>query len=380
MIESIFWGSVALAVYPYLIYPLAITLIGWLRPRPVRRLAWEPSVTVLIPAYNEADCIAKTVRSQLDQDYPRERLQIIVISDGSTDGTDDIVRQFADQGVQLLRRRGREGKAAALNEAVTLARGEIIVFSDANSRFERDAIRRIVENFADPKVGYATGSLLFDRDIEGLGSSGGGAFLRYENLVRMAETRVGSIIGVNGGVDAIRRALYVDVPPSLITDFVLPLQVIAGGYRVVFDRRVRSHESPNSATGSEFRMRVRVALRALNGLVYMRRLLNPLRYPLAAFCIVSHKLLRYLAFLLLPVALASNALLASGEPTYLALLAAQVLLYVAALTGLMPGLPPSIRSLTAVPSYFLLSNAAFSVAVLKFVQGERMAIWKPRAG
>ncbi len=378
--EIAFWVSVLLVAYPYAVYPLAVLALGWLRRRPVRIQPHAPTVTVLIPAYNEADCIGATVRNKLDQNYPREKLQIIVVSDGSSDGTDDIVRQFTGQGVQLLRREGREGKAAALNEAVGHATGEVVVFSDANSLFDPDAIRYMVENFADPEVGYVTGSLGFLAQEASLSGSGVSAYIRYENLLRRAETRIGSIIGVNGGVDAIRRELYVDIPPQLITDFVLPLTVIAGGHRVVFDPRVASREAANAELGSEFRMRVRVALRALQGIAYMRRLLNPLRYPLASFCLVSHKVLRYLAFVFLALALVSNLVLATSTPLYQGLLVMHLAGYALALIGLMSGLPPWLHRATVVPSYLLLSYAAFTIAVFKFLRGETMATWKPRAG
>jgi cellulose synthase/poly-beta-1,6-N-acetylglucosamine synthase-like glycosyltransferase len=380
MIEALFFGSVLLAVYPYAVYPLAILAIGALRPRPVRRAPFTPTVSVLIPAYNEADCIEATIRNKLEQDYPRERVQILVVSDGSTDGTDDIVRRYADRGVELLRREGREGKAAALNEAVGRARGEIIVFSDANSLFAPDALSRMMENYADPEVGYVTGRLRFEGEEGSVGSSGGGAYLRYESFVREAETRAGSIIGVNGGVDSIRRCLYSDIPRQLITDFVLPLRVVAAGRRVIYDPRVGARERPNAGLESEFRMRVRVALRALQGLAHMRGLLNPFRRPLVAFCLVSHKLLRYLAFVFLPIALATGAWLAPASAFYAALFAAQIGAYGLALLGLARTLPPRLRRLTAVPSYFLLSNLAFGLAVFKLLRGESMATWKPRAG
>jgi len=351
--------------------------LGWIDPRPVRRHSIYPRATVLIPAYNEADCIAKTIQNKLDQDYPRDKLEIIVVSDGSTDGTDDIVRDFAHLGVVLLRREGREGKAAALNEAVRHATGEILVFSDANSLFDRNAIRFMVENFADPEVGYVTGTLCYSGDGASLG---GGAYMRYENRLRLAEMRIGSIIGVNGGVDAIRRELYTDIPRDLITDFVLPLHVIASGLRVIYDPRVISQETANSEITSEFRMRVRVALRAMQGLVYMRRLLDPRRYPLASFCLISHKMLRYLTFVFLPVALLANIRLAHVESLYQILLVAHVSIYALALLGLRGNLSQWMHRLTVVPSYFLLSNAAFMVAAISFMRRKTMATWKPRAG
>lgn len=374
-----FWISAGLAVYPFLIYPLLVFILGRIRPRPVVREGVEQSVTILIPAHNEEGCIAATVENKLSQDYPHDKLQVIVVSDGSTDRTDAIVRGFAGRGVALLRREGREGKAAALNDAIRHATGEVVIFSDANSIFALDAVRRLVENFSDPRVGYVTGSLRFSGVESGIGG-GTDAYMRYENLVRTLETRVGSVIGVNGGVDAIRRSLYVDIRKDLITDFVLPLHVISRGFRVLYDDRAQSTEAPNDAAALEFRMRVRVALRALHGLSYMRALLNPLRFPMPAFCILSHKVLRYLTFALLPGAFLSNAALAYHSHFYRGLFILQLLAYLSAVLGLTISLPAPIRKATVVPSYFLLSNAAFAVAVFKFLRGENMATWRPRAG
>ncbi|CAN5159554.1 glycosyltransferase family 2 protein [soil metagenome] len=377
--KILLWTSIVLIVYPYLIYPVIVYFLGLMRPRPVKRAAHLPTMSVLIPAYNEVDCIGATIRNKLEQAYPAEKLQIIVISDGSTDGTDEVVRQFADKGVSLLRREGREGKAAGLNDAVRHATGEIIVFSDANTLFGPNALHRIAENFADPAIGYLTGSLEFLAGEGNLSGAGGNAYMRYESLVRRIETRAGSIIGSNGGVDAIRRSLYVDTPAHLITDFILPLTVMAGGHRVIFDPLVTAFEAPNVEVSSEFRMRVRVALRALQGLAHMRRLLNPLRYPLASFCIISHKALRYLGFVFMLSALASNLVLAQDDGFYRGLLLLQLVAYGLALLGFLR-LPGFLRKLTVVPSYLLLSNVAFAIAAFRFLRGDTMAVWRPRAG
>lgn len=372
-------ASILAAVYPIAGYPIVLGAIAVFRPRPVRRADMTPTVSILIPAYNEADCIAATIENKLGQDYPADRLEIIVVSDASGDGTDAIVTRYSSRGVKLLRRLQRQGKAAGLNEAVTRATGEIIVFSDANSTFAPDAVRRLVENFADPKVGYVTGNLEYRHSGQTSGR-GSGAYMRYENWLRRLESRVGSVIGVNGGVDAMRRELYRDVPIDQITDFVLPLRVIAAGYRVVFDERAQSHELANTEMGSEFRMRVRVALRALNGLAYVRETLNVFRRPLAAFCIVSHKILRYASFAFLALALALNAALAGHSLPFTGLLACQIAFYALALAGLSGGLPRSLRSLTALPTYFLVSNVAFGIAALRFARGDSVVTWKPRAG
>jgi cellulose synthase/poly-beta-1,6-N-acetylglucosamine synthase-like glycosyltransferase len=379
VLEWCLLGAILAAIYPIVGYPLVLALLGLVRRRPVRRGSFTPTVTVLIPAYNEASCIGATIENKLAQDYPPDRLEIIVISDASDDGTDAIVAGYSDRGVKLLRREGREGKAAALNEAVGRATGEIIIFSDANSTFGGDTVSRLVENFADPRVGYVTGNLEY-RHAGELSGRGSGAYMRYENWLRRLESRVGSVIGVNGGVDAMRRELYRPVPASQITDFVLPLRVIAAGLRVIFDERACSHESANTEMKAEFRMRVRVALRALHGLVHVRAALDVFRRPLPAFCILSHKVLRYLSFVFLALALALNLALARHSFAFALLLACQAFFYVLAVAGLSRRLPGALRKLTALPTYFVMSNVAFGIAAVRFARGETMATWKPRAG
>lgn len=378
-LEWALFGTIVAAVYPLIGYPVVLGLLAAARPRPVRRGTIAPRVSILIPAYNEADCIAGTIENKLAQDYPSDLLEVIVISDASDDGTDDIVSGYANRGVRLIRREGRQGKAAALNEAVPQARGEIIVFSDANSCFAPDAVKRLVENFSDPRVGYVTGNLEYVHagETSGRGSLG---YMTYENWLRRIESRVHSVIGVNGGVDAMRAALYRPVPADQITDFVVPLTVIAAGYRVVFDERAHSRESANSELGPEFRMRVRVALRALRGLGHVPQALNPITNPLPAFCIVSHKVLRYLSFGFLGAALLLNLMLARRGGLFEALLACQIAFYALAAAGLIPRLPTALRRVTALPAYFLMSNAAFAIATVRFARGDVIATWKPRGG
>ena len=379
--QLLFWGSVFLVAYPYTAYPLLVMCWGALRPRIIRRAPFETSVTVLIPAYNEARALAKTLDAMLAQDYPIQKIQILVVSDASDDGTDEIVRSYSHKGVSLLRQSQRGGKALALNAAVRQAMGDIIVFSDANSRFAPDAVRNLVMNFADPDVGYATGSLGLSSDSPSVSGAGISAYMLYETFLRIRESRVGSVIGVNGGCDAIRRSLYSDIPGDLITDFVLPLRVIAAGHRVVFDPQARSFEESNSELRSEFGMRSRVALRALQGLMHMRQLLNPLRFPGVAFCILSHKVLRYLAFVFVVIALFTNLALAVDSSFYRFVLFAQLLWYALGVWGIA-ATPRArkIRLLTSIPAYLMMVYAAFALASFRFLRGRSMATWQPRAG
>jgi cellulose synthase/poly-beta-1,6-N-acetylglucosamine synthase-like glycosyltransferase len=378
--KAIFWVSMFLVLYPYLIYPLVTRGIAGFSRKSIDRSVIQPYVTVLIAAYNEEECIADTIKNKLSQSYPMGKREIIVVSDGSSDRTDDIVRGFEKDGVRLVRQEPRSGKAAALNLGVRHASGEVLVFSDANSLFAENAIEEMVKNFADMSVGYVTGLLTYASQKESVSGDGCGAYMRYENWLRTIESRLGSVIGVNGGVDAMRRDLYADVPVELISDFVLPLHVISRGYRVVFDRAVRSLEVANTTIKAEFRMRVRVALRGMQGLVYMKHLLNPFRYPEAAYSIISHKILRYLAPVFMLLAMFSNVYLAVQDPMYVCILVPHVSAYVLGMVGAAVRLPGLLHKIAYVPSYFFVSNAAFLLAIGKFFLGQKMSTWKPRTG
>ena len=376
--STLFWISLLLIIHPYVTYPLVLLAWRAVGARPVRRAAIEPTVSVLIPAYNEAEAIARTLEAVLTQDYPKDCLQVLVVSDCSDDGTDEIVRSFSARGVELLRQPERGGKALGLNAAMRHARGDIVIFCDANARFDPRCVRELVQNFADPEVGYATAQLTIEAGSSA--TSGGGADLRFEEWLRAAETDVSSVIGVNGGCDAIRRELYSDIPRELITDFVLPLRVLAGGKRVVFDPRAASRETSNAELKSEFSMRVRVALRGMQGLVHMRRLLDPLRYPAVSFCLFSHKVLRYLAFVFLASALLSNVALAVQSPTFRVLLAMHLGCYALAGCGLLRGARERLGIVVVAPAYLLMTYWAFAVAGWRFLRGQTMATWKPRGG
>jgi cellulose synthase/poly-beta-1,6-N-acetylglucosamine synthase-like glycosyltransferase len=377
--EAVFWVAVFLIAYPILGYPAILMVLGRLWPRPVRRAPQWPTVTVLIPAYNEASSISSTLENKLALDYPREKLQILVVSDGSSDGTDEIVRGFASRGVELLRQEPRRGKAAGVNLAVRQARGEVLVFSDANSSFAPDAVRLLVESFADPLVGYVTGRLSFAGAEAGVAGVVG-AYMAYENTLRVLETRFDSVIGVNGGIDALRRSLYVEVPEAQLTDFVLPLHCIEAGFRVVYEERAASVERANTTAETEFRMRVRVALRGLHALSYMRSLLDPRRHPRAAFCLWSHKVLRYAAPTLLPVALVAALWLAPASALYRWLAGLQVGGYLLAALSLAGALPRPLVRVARVPAYLVLSSGAFGTAFYRWLRGDTMATWRPRGG
>ena len=212
-LEIIFWVAAGFLSYIYFGYPLVMYLGAKLGRRIVKKRALQPTVSILIAAHNEVKHIGRTLDHVLALDYDLSKLQVIVVSDGSEDGTDDVVRQYADRGVTLLRQEPRNGKTSALNIAVQQSTGEILVFADANSLYERGALRHLVSNFADPSVGYVTGKLGYRNSDGTLTGDGCSLYMRYENFIRRCETDCGSLVGVNGGIDGVRRSLvYADEP------------------------------------------------------------------------------------------------------------------------------------------------------------------------
>lgn len=376
----VFWICLGLLAYVYVGYPLICrVLAGVLRRRPAVAPV-TPAVTVLTAARNEARHIEQTIRNKLALDYPADRLELIVISDASTDGTDELVRGIGDPRVRLLRQEPRAGKTAALNLAVPLARGEVLVFSDANSLYGPEALRHLVAPLADPAVGYVTGRMVYRAPDGSLTGEGCSTYMRYENALRAWETALGSVVGVDGGIDAVRRDLYRPMRPDQLPDFVLPLAVRELGYRVVYAPGALLYEDALADAADEFRMRVRVSLRALHALRDKAALFDPLRFGLFAWQLFSHKLLRYLAPLWQMGVLLANLVLAVRSPSsafWPGALALQVLFYLAAGAGHLlrrRRVPKAVMLAT----YLCLVNAASAIAWFRFLRGHRQVVWNPR--
>ena len=379
MTETLFFLSLLLICYTYIGYPLAAAALGALSARRVEKQAIEPTVSVVIAAYNEEASLRATLENKLKLEYPAEKLEIIVVSDASSDATDAIASSLSDRGVRLLRQEPRSGKTSALNLAVPMARGEIVVFSDANSLYAPDALRCLVANFADASVGYVTGKMVYANEEGTPVGEGCGAYMSYENALRALENRLGSVVGVDGGIDAVRAALYRPMSPDLLPDFVLPLRVVEQGYRVVYEPQALLCESSLKKDSEEYRMRVRVSLRALWALYEMKTLLNPLRYPLFAWQLWSHKLLRYLCFVFLGLALLTNLLLLGNRNFYQGFFLLQCVLYLSALVAGCKQLGRLGRLLT-FSRYFCLLNLAAAHACGKFLLGKKQVLWVPRKG
>lgn len=375
--ESLFWACAAWVVYVYFGYPVLVWVVARLAGTDTAAADYEPTVTVLIAAHNEAADIEATVRNKLEQDYPADKLDVVVVSDASSDGTDAVVAGLGER-VRLVRQEARAGKTAALNRAMPLLTAEIVVFSDANSLYAPDAVRRLVRHFVDPNVGYVTGKMVYTNPDGSLIGDGCSAYMKYENFLRAQEHRLGTVIGVDGGIDAMRRDLYVALAADQQSDFMLPLWVARRGLRVAYEGGAILKEQALGDQGSEYQMRVRVALRAMWALWDQRRLLVPMPRPLLAWQIWSHKVLRYTAFVPTLVAFALALVLARTEPLFL-------VISVAAILGAGLSVIPWLRGgrggrWIMLPYYVLLLNVTAAHAFIKLLSGKKQALWVPRVG
>ncbi len=376
---ALFALSVDLLIYIYVGYPALVWLLARLSPQPIQSPdgVFEPTVTVLIAAFNESEHIERTVRNKLEQEYPTEKLDIIVVSDSSDDGTDEIVQGIGDPRVRLVRQEPRAGKTSGLNLIAPLATGEILITSDANSFYSPDTVRELMQPLADPAVGYVTGRMLYRAPDGSATGEGCSAYMRYENQLRAWETQLGSIVGVDGGVDAIRRDIWEPMRPDQLPDFVEPLMVREKGYRVVYQPSARLYEDALASSDDEFRMRVRVTLRAWWALKDKAALLNPGKFGIFAWQLWSHKVLRYLAPFFQLGALGANLALANQDPRWGLILGFQGLFYALAFAahGLRDrNLPGPI---TAV-YYLCLINLAGGLAFIQFLMGKKKVTWNPR--
>lgn len=350
-----FWISAGFAVYVYLGYPLLIWILQAVFGSSPRRQPIEPSVSLLVAAYNEAAVIAEKIKNSLALDYPAEKLEIVVASDGSKDATAEIVRSFAAESggrVRLLDFQVNRGKTTALNEAVPQLRGEIVAFSDASSMLAPDSIRTLAQHFSDPRIGAASGVYrLLQKDQARLGSQED-LYWKYETFLKVQEAKVGAFTGAHGSLYAIRRELYPFPSANTINDdFTIPIRILERGHRVAYEPAAVAYEEAHQMEG--FSRRVRIMAGNIEQLREIKGLLWPPR-PLVAFCLLSHKTGRLLVSLFLFVTLATNIALRDEFP-YGWLLLGQVLFYGLALLGSRFKLRPKVLRL---PYYFCMINSA----------------------
>lgn len=371
----IFWMAAFLLFYVYAGYPLLLALVGMFVRRRCPEPGYCPQISVLIAAYNEEEAIERKIQQTLALEYPAEKLEILVLSDCSTDRTDEIVKAFPDSRVRLVRMAERRGKTHAQNEGIRQARGEVVIFSDATAIYHAKALLYLACNYQDASVGAVSGRYQYfdpgDQSPTGLGSV---AFWNYENLIKKLQSQIKTITGCCGCIYSVRKAAYTELADDVISDLVQPLQAIRKGYRVVFEDRALAYEETTQSTAEEFSMRVRVVTRAMRGLLSVADLLKPWKFFWPAFQLWSHKVLRWMVPLFLLALLAANLML-MDSPLYRITLAAQLVFYAAAIVNMLAPLHRKWRPL-GIPLFFCTLNAAALVSMVEICRGRKYVTWQ----
>jgi poly-beta-1,6-N-acetyl-D-glucosamine synthase len=367
----VFWGSVAVILYTYAGYLAWLWLRSQWRPMPVRRAAIEPSISVVLVVRNEQRVLAAKLENLLGLDYPQERMDVVVVSDGSTDRTEEILHEYAQNPrVQTVLKQLSQGKASGLNDALQVAQGEIVIFTDARQHIEAGGVKVLVENFADPQVGCVSGELMLGDRKAGEKAQGLGLYWRIEKRVRELESASGSVVGATGAFYGVRRDLLVPLPPeTLLDDVYIPMQVVRAGKRVVFEPRARAWDLVDQGASREFARKVRT----LGGNYQLLQLApwlcsseNPIRFEF-----VSHKLLRLIVPFALVTALVACVFL--PQPLYRVAFVTQVGFYALSLVGMARMKMGPLARVGDAACTFVVLNTAAVVAFANFVTGRKTA-------
>ncbi len=376
MAAWLLWTSIALLLYTYFGYPALVALWARLAPWPVATSPhYQPRLVMIVVARNEAARIQAKIETCLAQDYPPDRLRVLIVSDGSTDGMDDVVRRFATPRVGLLTFPLSRGKAACLNDAIAGCDEEVLVLTDARQRLSPEAVRYLVLNLADPRVGAVSGELVFVADDVNAFSSGIGAYWRYEKGIRRSQAAIHSVPGATGALYALRKSCFSPIPPcTILDDVAIPMHVAMQGQRVVFESRALAYDHPSTEARQERRRKVRTLAGNFQLLSLYPQLLLPWRNPIF-IQFVSHKLLRLLAPWAMLSALLSNVALALHSAFYAVLLALQLAFYALPALG---ALVPACRKLGPVKlaATFIALNGYAMLGFFEFLTNRNAHLWR----
>lgn len=371
--QTLFFALIFLVIYPFLIYPFVLIIFSKLNSkRTSSKEGLLYTVSIVISAYNEKMVIGKKIENSLSLDYPKDKLEIIIVSDCSTDRTDEIIEAFHPQGIVLISQDKRQGKSAGINAAVPKARGEIILCTDANSMLDTNALQVMVRHFSDPQIGFVTGRTKY------VSSSGNrivevtSTYTTLETFIKKKESELGSCVGADGAIFAIRKNLFTPLKSTDINDLVMPLNIVQQGYRGVADDQAFCIEEISRNPEDEFQRQVRITSRTLRAIFSNRSLLNPLRFPLFSFQLISHKLIRFLGPFFLLLLLISNIVLLPSGLLYQILLAGQCLMHALAFSGIK-----STISLISIPMSFITMNYAFLKGWFHYLSGKTYTTWTP---
>lgn len=371
--KIVFWLSIFIVFWSYIGYYLFLRVISLFSNRQYERKEIFPQISVIITAHNEEKRIAQKLDNTLNSDYPPDKLEIIVASDYSTDRTVEIVEGFRERGVRLLAYSERKGKHICQAEAVSIARGEIIIMTDATTFLKEDALRLIIENFADQRIGVVSGMdkvALDEGEVEGEG-----LYVRYEMQLRALESSVGSLIGASGSFYAVRKSLCKFRFPDKSSDFYLPIIAYIDGYKSIQDERAIGFYKVLYDPKKEFERKIRTVVHGIDVFMNFLYVLNPFKYGLYSIQMASHKLARWLVPFALIAALVSNSILIDSNYFFWALMVGQLFIY--GLTLLAYFIKPlQHRSIFRIPYFFIMANYSILVAWIEYLKGERYITWQ----
>jgi cellulose synthase/poly-beta-1,6-N-acetylglucosamine synthase-like glycosyltransferase len=377
-LEIVFWLSILFVFYTYFGYPILLLVASKIIREPIRKKSFTPQVTLIIAAYNEEKVIRDKIDNALELDYPREKFEIIVVSDCSSDGTDRMVSEFSDRGVKLIRMPERGGKARALNYTVPEAQGEIIVFADARQLYDKNAIRELVDNFNDDQVGGVSGELHLVNQEGGSVGEGVGFYWKYEKFLRKRESQIYSTSGATGAIYAIRKELYKPIPDdTILDDVVIPMNIVLRGYRVIFEEAAKAYDRVASTAKEELTRKIRTLCGNYQAFLRMGSLFNPFKNRVF-IQFISHKVFRLIVPFALILLFILNIFL-STSLIYKVLLAFQILMYFSAIIGHYLSKTKSssfISRLFGVPYAFIILNYAALAGFYRYITHKQKITWE----
>lgn len=378
MYKFIFWLLFIIVFYIYVGYPLLLDLFArFTKRRSEGDARYLPNLSFVISAFNEEEVIIEKLMNTSKLDYPEDKLFIWVVSDASSDQTDDLVKSFKKADVHLLRVEGRRGKTHGISEVMGKIDSDVVVFSDANAIYQRDALRQLVKHFKDPQVGYVVGQAKYYQDEISAAGANENAYWSFELRLKKNESAIGSVVGGDGAIYAIRRSLFIPLDDEDINDFVNPIQIILQGYRGVFEADAVCYEQTGDSFEQEFKRKRRIVNRSWRGLWKNAVVMNPFRTGTFAWQIISHKLLRWLGGLFGGGLFVTNLFILQEGIIYNLLLSAQSLFYLFVLMGYyMHKNREELPSLVGIPFYFFMVNYYSLLGIWDAFRGETYTTWQ----
>lgn len=382
--KILYWLSLFVVFYTYVGYGILLYVLVRIRrlvkgrrvpPSPAE--TEYPTLTLVVAAYNEAECMEAKIANTLALDYPADRLSLLFVTDGSTDATPDVVRRYPQ--IELLHSPERRGKIHAIHRAMSRVTAEIVVFTDANTSLNPEALKRLARHYRDPAVGAVSGEKRVAISERSDATAGEGMYWKYESTLKKWDSELFSVVGAAGELFSVRRSLYRDVPDdTILDDFMLSMQTVERGYRIVYEPEAYARELSSENVAEELKRKIRIAAGGIQSIVRLPGLLNPLRYPLLSFQYIGHRVLRWtVAPLLLVLAFFANLWLALTEPAfpYGWLLVGQVLFYGMALGGWYLESRKVKNKVLFVPYYFCMMNYAVVRGIGRYMSGGQSAAW-----